>query len=146
LFIGHDLAVVRHLADRIAVMYLGQVVELGASDAVCAEPLHPYTTSILASVPDPHPEGGRQRQRPTPMGEPASPIHPPSGCRFHPRCPIGPTVVKDRRICTEIAPTLTEVQPGRFSACHFAETLLAPAPVASDAGAPKPRMQEGARQ
>jgi peptide/nickel transport system ATP-binding protein len=143
LFISHDLAVVRHLADRVAVMYLGQVVELGPSESICAEPLHPYTLSVLASVPDPNPRRAERRAPPPAIGEPASPLNPPAGCRFHPRCPIGPRVFADREICAEQAPALTEIEPGRYSACHFAQSLSKSQPVAMLPDAHRSQMQEG---
>ncbi len=111
LFIAHDLSVVRHLCHRVAVMYLGRIVELAPTDALFDEPLHPYTKALLAAVPVPDPlvEAGRVFR---PMqGEVPSPINPPSGCAFHPRCPIA--VAK----CREQRPVLRELRPGHFVAC-----------------------------
>ncbi len=108
LFISHNLDVVRYLSDRVAVMYLGKIVELGAADQVMSDPLHPYTKALLASVPGSDPE---HRKRMLLEGEPPSPIDPPRGCRFHPRCPIA----KD--LCARIDPPLIE-EDGHAVACH----------------------------
>lgn len=125
LLVAHDLAVVHHMSDTIAVMYLGRIVEVGDSDAVCARPLHPYTASLLSSSPQP----GNRRTIPVLTGDLPSPITPPSGCRFRSRCPIGPLHNRARTICLEVEPELTEYRPGRFAACHFAgETEIDSAP------------------
>ncbi len=115
LLIAHDLAVVRHLADRVAVMYLGRLVEIATAESIYAQPLHPYTASLLAAAPIPDPKAARPRI--IVSGEPPSAAEPPPGCAFHPRCPHP---MKSERCRTE-RPLLREVQPGRFSACHFAE-------------------------
>jgi oligopeptide/dipeptide ABC transporter ATP-binding protein len=115
LLIAHDLAVVRHLADRVAVMYAGRVVELGAAAALYQEPLHPYTASLLAAAPVPDP--GAPRPRIVLSGEPPSAASPPAGCAFHPRCPHPR---KDER-CVSERPALREVTDGRWAACHYAE-------------------------
>jgi oligopeptide/dipeptide ABC transporter ATP-binding protein len=115
LFIAHDLAVVRHIADDVAVMYLGKVVELAPAGALYADPRHPYTKSLLSAVPVPDPSA--QRQRIVLQGDVPSPAAPPSGCPFHPRCPHP----KKNQRCRTIAPALREVKPGQFAACHFAE-------------------------
>jgi oligopeptide/dipeptide ABC transporter ATP-binding protein len=115
LFVAHDLALVEQVADRIAVLYLGQVVEEGSRKAVLALPLHPYTAALLSAVPVPDP--GRERRRLPLRGEPPSPAAPPPGCRFHPRCPIA------RPICSREAPPLLERAPGQRAACHFAGEL-----------------------
>src|SRR5689334_4239317 len=111
LFIAHDLSVVRHLCQRVAVMYLGRIVEMADSDELFDHPLHPYTQALLASVPIPDPgvEAGRAFRPPT--GEVPSPMNPPSGCVFHPRCPIAVEGCKKAR------PELREVRPGHFVAC-----------------------------
>ncbi|MBL8788027.1 MAG: ATP-binding cassette domain-containing protein [Deltaproteobacteria bacterium] len=111
LFIAHDLAAVKHISDRIAVMYLGQIVELAAADAVYDTPLHPYTQALISAVPIPDPSQ-RTRSRIRLEGEIPSPLNPPSGCRFHPRCTYAETA------CKTTEPPLTEVSPGRFVACH----------------------------
>jgi oligopeptide/dipeptide ABC transporter ATP-binding protein len=116
LFIAHDLAAVRHLADRIAVMYLGQIVELGPSELLCARPLHPYTRALIASVPLADPARERARVYVPVRGDPPSALHPPSGCRFHPRCPIA--IAR----CREEIPPLRSLSssPERRVACHLA--------------------------
>lgn len=110
LFIAHDLAVVRHMSDRIAVMYLGKIVELGGKEEVVDRPLHPYTQALLAAVlvPNPH----RKRQARVLQGDVPSPASPPPGCRFHTRC------VKAVAVCRSEEPSLVEVLPGRVVACH----------------------------
>jgi peptide/nickel transport system ATP-binding protein/oligopeptide transport system ATP-binding protein len=115
LFIAHDLAVVEQLADRVAVLYLGRVVEEAPAPALFARPQHPYTVSLLSAVPVPDP--GRARQRIVLPGELPSPLEPPSGCPFHPRCPIA------RPRCAVEPPPLREVLPGHRAACHYAGEL-----------------------
>lgn len=119
LFIGHDLATVKHVSDRILVMYLGEIVESGPSEAVTGSPQHPYTASLLSAVPAPdaHVESGRERVILT--GEVPSPVNPPHACRFHTRCPIGPAFNEDRQICATDKPELQDVGPGHSAACHF---------------------------
>jgi oligopeptide/dipeptide ABC transporter ATP-binding protein len=115
LFIAHDLAAVRHISDRIAVMYLGKIVEIADSAELCARPLHPYTQGLIASVPVADPKRERSRARLPMLGELPSPLQPPSGCRFHPRCPIA----IDR--CSRETPQLLPVHEApltRFAACH----------------------------
>ncbi len=115
LFIAHDLAVVRHISEQIAVMYLGKVVELADSERLFQQPLHHYTNALLSAAPLPDPVLERQRTRILLEGEVPSPINPPSGCRFHPRCPVGRT----REICRSEEPRLEEKHPGHMAACHF---------------------------
>ena len=115
LFISHDLSVVKHVSDRIAVMYVGNLVETAATKELFTRPLHPYTEALLSSVPKPDPRALRQRK--IPEGEVADPANPPPGCRFHPRCPY----VQSR--CSEEQPALREFPGGRTVACHFAEQL-----------------------
>jgi oligopeptide transport system ATP-binding protein len=111
LFIAHDLSVVRHLCQRVAVMYLGRIVELADSDGLFGNPQHPYTQALLAAVPVPDPSVEAHRTFRPVQGEVPSPINPPSGCVFHPRCPIA----VER--CKQARPELREVRPGHFAAC-----------------------------
>ncbi len=115
LFIAHDVSVVRHISDRIGVMYLGCLVELAESYELCNHPIHPYTKTLLSAVPLPDPVKSRARQRILLEGDIPSPINPPSGCRFHTRCPYA----TDR--CRQEMPVLKEYSPGHFGACHLLE-------------------------
>jgi peptide/nickel transport system ATP-binding protein len=131
LFIGHDLASVRHVASRMLVMYLGEVVESAPSEALTAAPLHPYTASLLSAVPEPDPRVERRRERIVLQGEVPTPLNPPGACRFHTRCPIGPRTNPERGICATTKPALREVSTGRLVACHFPGELSAVAPSSS---------------
>ncbi|HTE80186.1 MAG TPA: ABC transporter ATP-binding protein [Reyranella sp.] len=111
LFIAHDLSVVRHLCQRVAVMYLGRIVEMAASDELFDNPLHPYTQALLSAVPIPDPRIEAVRAFRPPKGEVPSPINPPSGCVFHPRCP------KAVEACKAARPELRELRPGHWVAC-----------------------------
>jgi oligopeptide transport system ATP-binding protein len=115
LFIAHDVSVVRHISNRIGVMYLGCLVELAESHELCNHPIHPYTKTLLSAVPLPDPIKSRARQRILLEGDIPSPINPPSGCRFHTRCPYA----TDR--CRQEMPVLKEYGPGHFGACHLLE-------------------------
>lgn len=113
LFVAHNLSVVKHISDRVAVMYLGRVVELSASEALYELPLHPYTQALLSAIPVPDPEIEARRKRIILEGDVPSPVNPPSGCNFHPRC------WKAQAICREVIPVLEAKQPDHFAACHF---------------------------
>jgi len=113
LFISHDLSMVRHIATRVAVMYLGKVVELASREDLFAEPLHPYTKALLSAVPEPDPSITAEKERVILQGDVPSPANPPKGCNFCTRCPS----VMD--ICKETDPEYREVKPGRFVACHL---------------------------
>jgi oligopeptide/dipeptide ABC transporter ATP-binding protein len=114
LFIAHDLSVVRHISDRVVVMYLGKVAEVADRQALYEDPLHPYSRALLSAVPIPDPKLESVREHTVLRGEVPSPLRPPSGCVFHPRCPRA-----EARCGAEI-PALREVKPGHWAACHFA--------------------------
>jgi oligopeptide/dipeptide ABC transporter ATP-binding protein len=112
LFVAHDLSVVRHVSDRIAVMYLGKLMELSPAEELYTKPIHPYTSALLAAIPIPDPEENRRRERIVVSGEPPNPINPPSGCVFHPRCP------RATQVCREDEPALMRYPNGHLAACH----------------------------
>jgi peptide/nickel transport system ATP-binding protein len=114
LFIANNLALVKQVSDRVAVMYLGKLVEIGPAESLYREPLHPYTVALLASIPNPDPAAPRAPVAKTIQGEPPSPIDPPSGCRFRTRCP------RAQDICAAEEPPLRRLADGHFAACHFA--------------------------
>jgi oligopeptide transport system ATP-binding protein len=115
MFIAHDISIVRHISDRIGVMYLGCMVELAESYELCNKPIHPYSQTLLSAVPLPDPEKNKTRKRILLEGDIPSPLNPPSGCRFHTRCPYAMPV------CSEKEPEFKEYSPGHYAACHLLE-------------------------
>ena len=112
LFVAHDLSVVRHVSDRIAVMYLGKLMEISPAEELCTKPIHPYTAALLEAIPIPDPRRNRARTRHVVSGEPPNPIDPPSGCVFHPRCP------RATDVCRTVEPPLTQYAGDHLAACH----------------------------
>jgi len=117
MFVAHDLSVVRHVSDRIAVMYLGKLMEVSPAEELYTKPIHPYTEALLAAVPVPDPRENRARKRVAVTGEPPNPIDPPRGCVFHPRCPHATDV------CREVEPPLTRYGNGHLAACHHPQRV-----------------------
>ena len=116
LFVSHDLGLVRHISDRVAIMYLGRIVEIGSATAIFAEPAHPYSAALIKAIPS----AERRKSSFQPLkGELPSPLSPPSGCPFHPRCE------QAMPVCREVRPVLTEIAPGRSAACHLHTTAKA---------------------
>jgi oligopeptide/dipeptide ABC transporter ATP-binding protein len=136
LFIAHDLALVKQVSDRVAVMYLGQLAEIGPAESIYRRPLHPYTSALLDSIPRIDPVTGRANKPVALAGEPPSPVDPPSGCRFRTRCP------RAQVKCAEQEPQLVELLPGHRAACHFPLTIteseLPPRPAGATQVAPDP--------
>ena len=116
-FVAHDLSVVRHVSDRIAVMYLGKLMEVSPGETLYSKPIHPYTSALLGAIPIPDPEENRGRSRTLLAGEPPSPIRPPSGCRFHTRCP------RATEICSRVEPPLADYGSGHLAACHHPQNV-----------------------
>jgi oligopeptide/dipeptide ABC transporter ATP-binding protein len=119
LFVAHDLSVVRHVSDRIAVMYLGKLMEVSPAEELYQKPIHPYTSALLAAIPIPDPRENRARERIVVSGEPPNPIDPPSGCVFHPRCP------RATDICEKVEPPLARYPNGHLAACHHPMSVSA---------------------
>jgi oligopeptide/dipeptide ABC transporter ATP-binding protein len=118
-FVAHDLSVVRHVSDRIVVMYLGKVMEVSPAEELYVKPIHPYTSALLGAIPIPDPEENRARTRDVITGEPPNPINPPTGCRFHTRCS------RATDICRSVEPQLTEYADGHMAACHHPQHVTA---------------------
>ena len=132
LFVAHDLSVVRHVSDRIAVMYLGRIMELSSAEELYVKPIHPYTRALLAAIPIADPRGSRARERVVIGGEPPSPVDPPSGCVFRTRCP------RAQDICRREVPRLSEYAGRHLAACHFPLNVTAAEAAASKRSAQSP--------
>ncbi len=117
LFISHDLSMIRHVSNHVAIMYLGRIVELGNEDEIYTHPFHPYTQSLISVAPIPHPRVERNRQKIIIKGELPSPVNPPKGCYFHPRCPYA------EEVCSMESPRWEEYESGHYAACHLADKL-----------------------
>jgi len=135
-FVAHDLSVVRHVSDRIVVMYLGKLVEVSPAEELYDKPIHPYTSALLGAIPIPDPNENRARERPIVGGEPPNPIKPPSGCRFHTRCP------RATEVCQAVEPQLTEYPGGHLAACHHPQQVSA-AEIASAVRSPASPLSSG---
>ena len=133
LFISHDLALVKQVSDRVAVMHLGQLCEVGPADALYRTPRHPYSVDLLASIPSLDPSKPRATKRAVASGEPPSPLSPPSGCRYRTRCP------RAQDLCATQRPLLRDIGPGHQVACHFPEPADEAAPEGTVTGAARPR-------
>jgi oligopeptide/dipeptide ABC transporter ATP-binding protein len=135
-FIAHDLSVVRHVSDQIAVMYLGKVMELSPAAELYRKPIHPYTQALLSAIPIPDPQENRARERQVIAGEPPNPVAPPPGCRFHTRCPWA------TKVCTEVEPPLAEYPGGHMAACHHPRNIT-PAEISAAARSPLSPLSAG---
>jgi oligopeptide/dipeptide ABC transporter ATP-binding protein len=136
IFVAHDLSVVRHVSDRVLVMYLGKVMEVAPSEELYAKPIHPYTSALLGAIPIPDPHENRTRARPLLTGEPPNPIRPPSGCRFHTRCP------RATEICRTVEPPLADYGTGHLAACHHPQNV-SPAEVGGAVRSPASPLSAG---
>ncbi|HEY1704362.1 MAG TPA: dipeptide ABC transporter ATP-binding protein [Trebonia sp.] len=136
-FIAHDLSVVRHVSDQIAVLYLGKVMELSPATELYSKPIHPYTQALLSAIPIPDPKENRTRERQVIGGEPPNPISPPSGCRFHTRCPLA------TEVCSTVEPPLREFPGGHLAACHHPQNV-SEAEVAAATASPLSPLSAGA--
>ncbi len=132
-FVAHDLSVVRHVSDRIAVMYLGKLMEISPGDELYSKPIHPYSSALLSAIPIPDPNENRARKRQVVTGEPPNPIHPPPGCRFHTRCP------RATEVCRAVEPQLTEYAGGHLAACHHPQHVSAEEVAAAGRSSSSPR-------
>ncbi len=132
IFVAHDLSVVRHVSDRIVVMYLGKLMEVSPAEELYAKPIHPYSSALLGAIPIPDPKQNRARSRVVVSGEPPNPINPPSGCRFHTRCP------RASEVCRSVEPALTQYAGGHLAACHHPQHVSAEEIAAASRSAASP--------